>query len=292
MFDLHKALAEEAKEEYEFEDERIAANWYLTSLSYSLRSLKEDSGQPESVREEKKKTNMWLKNESIHVSDIPAINFDCLKCRIDADRPSCDVFFYNAGFSMHHKHLLGEFKNTSKKEMVKMMASDGKDGLKAKITSSIDLLRTEISFTEREEEQKALEGNVHLFLVYGGKNDMSSAGEWAKRLPRSEHVSRDSKRKQISASRQRYNSFDSEKQVNAVFNSFGSFLNDKGLVPCTKEEFPGNALPKLSKSKIGKKRDFSMFSATDFAEIVDGGYFDAWNWGTLAPYLERLSGCG
>ncbi len=292
MFDLHKALAEEAKEEYEFEDERIASNLYLTSLSYSLRSLKEDSGQPESVREEKKKTNMWLKNESIHVSDIPAINFDCLKCRIDADRPSCDVFFYNAGFSMHHKHLLGEFKNTSKKEMVKMMASDGKDGLKAKITSSIDLLRTEISFTEREEEQKALEGNVHLFLVYGGKNDMSSAGEWAKRLPRSEHVSRDSKRKQISASRQRYNSFDSEKQVNAVFNSFGSFLNDKGLVPCTKEEFPGNALPKLSKSKIGKKRDFSMFSATDFAEIVDGGYFDAWNWGTLAPYLERLSGCG
>lgn len=292
MFDLHKALAEEANEEYEFEDERIASNLYLTSLSYSLRSLKEDSSQPESEREKKIEANMWLKNESIHILDIPAINFDCLKCRIDAARPSCDVFFYNAGFSMHHKHLIGEYKNTSKKEMVKMIASDGADGLKPKITSSIDLLRTEISFTTTEEEQRALEGDIHLFLVYGGKNDMSSSGEWEKRLPRSEHVSRDSRRKQMSASKQRYSNVESEKHVNAVFNSFGSFLIDKGLVPCTKEEFPGNALPKLSKSGIGKIRFFSMFSAADFTEIVDGGYFDAWNWGTLAPYLERMSGCG
>lgn len=290
MYDLHKALAEEAKEECEFEDERIASNLYLTSLSYSLRSLKEDNGQPESLREKKIEANMWLKNESFHVADIPTINFDFLKCKIDASRPSCDVFFYNAGFSKHHKHLLGEFKNTSKREIVKMMASEGKEGLKPKIISSIDILRSEISFASSKEEQKALEGDIHLFLVYGGKNDMPSAGDLRKRLPKSEHISRDSKRKQMSASRQRYNSDDSEKKVNTIFSSFGSFLSRKGLVPCTKEEFPGNALPKLSKSIGGKIRDFSMFSAVDFAEIVDGGYFDTWNWGTLAPYIEKLSG--
>lgn len=289
MFDLHKALAEEAKEECEFEDEKIASNLYLASLPYSLRSLKEDSGQPESVREKKIESNMWLKNESIHIADIPAINFDCLKCKIDASRPSCDVFFYNAGFSKHRKHLLGEFKNTSKSEIVDMMKSRGKDGLKRKIISSIDLLKSEISFVSSKEEQRALEGDIHLFLVYGGKNDMPSAGDWRKRLPRSENVSRDSRRKQVSASRQRYNSNDSEKKANTIFNSFGLFLKGKGLVPCTKEEFPGNALPRLSKSRGGKIRDFSMFSATDFAEIVDSGYFDTWNWGTLAPYIEKPS---
>lgn len=46
-------------------------------------------------------------------------------------------------------------------------------------------------------------------------------------------------------------------------------------------KLPGKALPRAGKAVKGKGkvRAFSIFSAQNFAEIVEKGFFDEWNWG-------------
>ena len=90
-------------------------------------------------------------------------------------------------------------------------------------------------------------------------------------------IRKDGKEKRIRAAR---NVVGSRKETKDIFDGFADYVEKSGLCGCTKEEFPGNALPRLSKSKEGKKvRKFSLFSASDFAEIVTEGFFEGWDWG-------------
>jgi len=288
VFDLYTAMTEEAGQMIEFEDERIASNLYLTSLSYPLRSLNTAvSKLREAERICREKANQWLISESDSIARVPALNLDAIKTKIDPQLTSCDAFLFNAGFPKHSKHFLGEFKNTSKSEMLKMIDSDGKDGLKWKAGSSLDLIKNEISFSDSGMNQECLEGEVHLILVYGGKNDKASPEvNLISRLPKAEHISRDARRKQKEASRQRRSHFGREKKTNDSMSRFEEFLRKKGFAHCTYEELPvRNALPKLSNSSNGKSRAFTLLTASDLAFLVDEGYFDEWDWGIFSLFL-------
>lgn len=72
----------------------------------------------------------------------------------------------------------------------------------------------------------------------------------------------------------------SEKDEDEIYNQFGKKILALGLQECDEEVFPGDALPRASKSgkRKGKTRAFSIFSAKNFAEIVENGFFDEWNW--------------
>ena len=44
--------------------------------------------------------------------------------------------------------------------------------------------------------------------------------------------------------------------------------------------------PDFIKSKgAGKTRNYTLFSASDFKELIDKGYFGRWNWGAYATYI-------
>lgn len=286
MLNIRQALSKESAQKFDYEDEKIRSNLYLTSLSYRLRSLAAGTGLSESARMLREQDNQWLKNKSEKIENIPVINLDALKELIDRNRTSCDAFFYNAGFSLHKKHFLGEFKNTQKSKMLEFIASDERDGIKSKVLSSLNMLRKDISFSGTEEEKNGLEGDVHLFLVYGEKNDVASDTDLKQLLPKGASISRGHNRRQNHASRQSRTASVSRKRTNEILTRFSDYLERKGFSPCSEKEFPGDAIPETIKSQGEKIRYFSMFSAYDFATVVNNGYFDTWEWGDIFKNIE------
>lgn len=260
MLNLQSLLKEEAESTVEFEDECISSNIYLTSLSHSLRSMKGiEITEKKTVIKKWEEENRWLLKKSKHILEVPVINLDSLKMRIDGNRQSCDIFFFNAGFSRHKKHLLGEMKNTSRSEMLKMMDSIDEDSLKRKVISSLNLLRTHISFSPFDTEEKGLEGEIHLFFVYGGKNDTASSIDLKGQLPGSSSVYRDKYGKQSRASRQKRSFRESIKENKEKLVRFSSFAEKKDWYPVQKRNFREILIQNMLLIQRGKADRFLCF---------------------------------
>lgn len=273
------SVIEEKNENFKYADERICSTIYLASLSYSLRSL-ENITDPKR-REEKRKRNSWLLDDTKKAMQVATLNFDRVSERTGIqNRKSCDVLFYDFERQDDHLHYIGEMKCVSKRMMVRMLKSDGKDGIYEKVHNSIKLIESELLFSGSEEGSDIVQ-HLHFFIVYDGKNDMVSLQE--NKMPkRQTEISRKNGR-QIHASRQRPSKF-SKKVINEIYEKFSGQLKNLGLHNINEDIFHMCIDPqaKADKAGRGKYRMFSIFSADDFKELLRSGFFDNWNWGRYA----------
>lgn len=264
--------------EFEYDDERIMSNLYLVSLSKPLRSV-------EIVKDNQKEymkymeLNNWLKAACEPCDKVPVIDMDRVKELVDRDRKSCDALWYS--FSGDRKSILAEFKNSSKSKVMELMRLDVKESesIRGKLASMVRMMQEDLCFGGKYDNGELVQ-HTHFLLVYNGKNDVPVPNV-RDYLPRKTEIGRDGKKKQNRAAR---HVVSPRKETAGILDGFAEYVEKFGLCGCTREEFPGSALPALSKSKAGKKtRKFSLFSVWDFAEIVMDGFFDSWDWGDYLP---------
>ena len=268
-------VKKERQEIVQYMDEKIGSNIYYISLSFALRSLE---GMGEDERKSKIQKNAWLASETMGVHDTFVLSFDNIVKKLANGKKSCDGFFYNFTLEDNRQHYLVELKNVDKRTLLKMLNDFGNEGIYEKVKNSIELIKQQLLFGGRTEKQEIIE-HTHFFLVYGGKNNVSSKNPV--KMVRKTQVSRDENQKQKRAARINENS---SKQEDETYKLFGSKIIQLGLEACSEEAFPGDALPRTQKIKgLGRVRQFSVFSAYDFAKIIDAKYFDTWNWG---EYLQ------
>lgn len=264
-------VMKECEQDFEYLDEKIASNIYYISLSHALRSLE---GMEEHEKEQKRKNNSWLEEETRKIHDIFVLNFDGIVRKLANGKKSCDGFFYNFSSTEDRQHYLVELKNVDKQTMLKMLSDYGENGIYEKVKDSVQLIKSQLLFGG-ETEKEAIIDHTHFFLVYGGKNNVPSRNPI--KMVGKAKVSRGQNHKQNHAGRM---NIDSTKQEDELYKEFGDKIADLKLVACSEDSFPGEALPRTRKVKgVGKIRQFSLFSSLDFARIIDAQYFDTWNWG-------------
>lgn len=273
-------VMEEDTQEFCYPDEKIASNIYQISLSYSPRAL---VGMSESERTKKEKSNEWLVNETAKVHEVPVLDFDNIVRKLLNGRCSCDGFFYNFEPNDDELHYLVEMKNVkSKRDMLKMLKEEGNDGIYNKINDSVLMIKGELEFGGLHEHDDIIL-HTHFFIVYPGKNDVPARGSIS-RLTKV-RVERDGRSKQNRAGR---NNIVSDKRETEIYANFGDKVRRLGLAACDESLFPGAALPRAKKIKgRGEQRQFSLFSARDFAKIIDSGFFTAWKWGKYQKYFVK-----
>lgn len=278
MIKVLEELRKERETEFEFADEKIASNLYLVSFSHALRAIKgiEDK---EKLHMKWIEENEWLKEETECCSEVGTLAFDNIKEKVDLTRRSCDAFFYD--FAGERKSYLAEFKKADKATLLKFLeGKKAKDAILPKVQESLQLIENELEFGGKMEHRELIE-NTHFFLVYGGKNNVASRRSIV--MPGKAVVDRDTRGKQKKAAHLETNN---DKQEYQIYEQFAREIEKLGLADCDKEEFPGDALPECKKVKgYGKRRRFSVFSARDFSEILQAGYFDDWKWGAYKEYL-------
>ena len=263
---------------FQYEDERIASNVYLTSLSCALRKLAslEENGKRRALEK-----NQWLVKETDKAQEIPVLAFDRIAGKLSNGKRSCDMFFYNFQQEAEELHYLAELKNIDKKELLSMLADLGQDGMFNKVSDSVQLIKKELEFGGSQEHEE-LVCHTHFFVVYAGKNNVPA--QRPIEMPGRRNVSRDKQGKQNRAGRMVTNS---EKREREIYDRFGEWILKLGLKACREDLFPGKALPRARKIGQGssKVRLYSIFSAHDFAEILDHGFFDMWKWGKYEDYF-------
>lgn len=273
MMKVLDRVKSEKMQTFDYPDEVIFSNLYFVSLSHSLRSF---SNLPENLQKNWLQDNEWLRNESSSIEEIPVIDFDNITKALGNGKKSCDGLFYNFSPQEGEQHFLAELKNTGKRELLDLLKSDDNDGLFFKVSDSVYSIKNQLEFGGQQENEELIK-NMHFFIVYAGKNNVPSRNNI--KVPMRAKVDRNSKSKQSRAGRINYEI--NGKDEKDIYNRFGQKILKLGLQECYEDTFPGDALPRVSKSKKdgGKVRAFSIFSATNFAEIVNNGFFDEWNWG-------------
>lgn len=273
-------IVEERNCKKEYLDENIFSNLYFSSLSTSLRAL---NGYKLDKRCEEEEKNRWLLSKSAKIKDINVINFDNVTRCLDNGRASCDIMFYNFSIGEENEyHFLGEVKNIGKQEMLKFIKSETDDGIYKKVKDCVQNIRTCLLFGGLQEGDDIIK-NMHLFLVYCGKNTAATFD--SPKMPGKTHAEKSPKGKQSSATRGYRKYLYNEKAECEIYDKFTKKMAELGLKPCNESTFPGNALPRVKKlgKGAGKTRQFSLFSASDFGQIVDSGFFDDWDWGKYLP---------
>lgn len=284
MLNVLEKVKEEAESRPEYPDEGIASNIYYISLSTALRSLEGISDGKQ--KSGKQQDNDWLKRESLKIQKIPVLDMDNIKNAVDSNRRSCDGLLYNFTSEENELHYMIEMKNTGKKDLLFLMESLKDDGILHKVKDSVNLIKYELEFGGTQEKETLIH-NTHFFMVYGGKNDIPTQSG-AIKLPQRTRVQRGQhQNKQKKAGKMDYYS---QKDEERIYSKFGEAISKFGLKECEASNFPGSALP--SAMKVGKRRirKFSIFSARDFAHIVDNGFFDNWSWGEYPQYVNLVEG--
>lgn len=282
MINVLNLVIQEDTQDFIYPDEKIASNVYYVSLPNTIGSI---AGYGDAVKKQKIDRNDWLKEKSASVQVTPVLDFDLIVKKLENSRCSCDALFYNTEPEGSEQHYLAEFKCADKAAVLKMMEDPGKDGIYQKVNDSVLMIQRELEFGGADEHE-ALTARLHFFLVYAGKNNVPDRNPVT--MPGKMKVQKDGHGKQKSAGRMR---FDSLKTENEIYERFGKQLELLGLASCSEDTFPGDALPRaIKRIKGGERvRCFTMFSASDFAEIVELGYFSNWKWGNYTPYFQCLS---
>lgn len=269
MIKFSDLLKADYEREFAYADEQLISNLYYTSLSYSLREEKNS--------EVFKEKNKWLFNSKDIDGSISTINFDVLPklCGCEA-MSSCDAFFYD--YSGNRKSLLIEFKNCDKATLQnKYFKSTSNDSIIGKIKDSKNLISSQLYF-EGKYTGIDLVLNTHIIIVYGGKNNIPSKNITPSYIPK---VKRSEKGKPTRAS-----SMSLTKSINEENDRFGLEIKEIGFSQCTSSDFPVSGEPDFIKSKgIGKIRNYTLFSAFDFKQLIDKEYFSGWDWGDYTTYI-------
>lgn len=257
----------------EYEDEKIASNVYLISLSKPLRSI---DGLTGDKLEKAKEQNEWVYRICPKSIEIRVLDFDNIKNLLKIGLKSCDGLFYNFVPNGEELHYLVELKNTGKKELLELM-----DDILLKVKNSVTIIQKLVEFGGAQEHEIMIQ-NTHFIIVYNGKNNIPVQNT-SILLPGKQKINNESgKRKQNRASKMDYRK---QKDEDGIYVKFGKEIVKFGLCGCDEDTFPGNTLPKAKKAGKKKYREFSILSVRDFAEIIENGFFDNWKWGEYSLYF-------
>lgn len=272
---------------YHYPDEMVFSNLYHTSFSTQLRAL---GGY--SVKEQAKRTlaNEWIHEQSRKSCAVRVINFDRVKDLLNNGSASCDALFYNYNLIDEGFHFISEFKNTErsgKQDLLRLLNCNDQDGIYRKVKDSVENIRHNLLFGGKQEADEIIQ-SMHVFVVYNGKNNAATSNKPS--IPSRKEALRDTSGKQTRAIRFGRHEY-SQKDENEIYTRFGNKIEALGLKPCTENTFPGNAIPRVRKSERGseKIRFFTIFSAQDFGDLIDSGFFNNWNWGQYLPNSLNLA---
>ena len=268
----------------EYPDEAIFSDLYHTSLSTAIRAIDGFTGEEKRKRQS---ANEWISEKSSKACYIRVINFDRIVSFLTNGTTSCDALFYVFCHSNDQFHFLAEFKNIGKQEMLRLLKSEDRDGIYRKVKDSVENIRQHFLFGGTQESDDIIE-STHFFAVYNGKNTAATSAKPI--VPSKKNATRDSRGKQNRATRNWQHEY-TLKEENEIYQRFSSKIEQLRLKPCTEDTFPGNAIPRVRKSahSAEKIRFFTIFSAQDFGDLINSGFFDNWNWGPYLPDEEGLT---
>ena len=277
-----KHVIEERSVLPEYPDEAIFSNLYHTSFSTALRSI---NGYPDKEKSRRQNANEWIRETSSKACAVYVINFDRITDLLNNGSSSCDALFYNFCIQSGEFHFMSEFKNTEiagKQDLLRLLKCDDQDSIYRKVKASVENIRHNLLFGGNQEADDIIQ-NMHFFVVYNGKNNAATSPRPT--VPFKSHAMRDAHGKQNRATRgQRHEC--TPKEENEIYQRFGQRIEELRMKPCTEDTFPGHAIPRVRKVERGseKIRYFTIFSAQDFGDLINSGFFENWNWG---PYLVK-----
>lgn len=297
---LENYLEEDIKKTYEFQDEGILSNLYLSSLPVSMRELESHKGRIEKERNEVKKRVMlneyekdkkrqaWMSEHCSDVREIPTISLDQLKNRTDASLNSCDAYFFAPITETNRRNLMIEFKNVNKNKILEYMRDNGKDGLWQKVAGSEILLGKKVEFDGYNDGE--LIPNTHLMIVYGERADVVSTMHM--NLGEKSTVSRNKAGRQDRAVRitKQKNKQYSKKETKEILDEFAGKMRKKGFACCSEGYF-GIPIKEPDAERLGKEERYwyTLYSKQDFQRVVsDIKFFENWNWGVYGKYFEQI----
>ena len=270
MNNFGELLKKDCQISYEYEDEHLVSTLRCTSLSYSLRE------EPNSS--DFKNKNRWLFSEDDEAGKIKVINFDRVPdmCCCSGTN-TCDAFFYD--FNGKSRSYLIEFKNCSRDVLHKKylnLKSD--DCILRKITESAVLIENELEFDGKYTSSE-LVSDTHIIIVYNGKNNMPARCipfESVKKK-RSDGIETPRKPERVSF----------KKSVEDNVDRIGAEIVKTGFSVCFKDDFPVPGKPDFEKVKgTGKVRNYTLFTNTDFTELVRKDFFADWDWGAYSEFFS------
>ena len=278
----------------EYEDELVFSDIYRVSFHTALRAIAGKTAKekaPHMKNGSEWIENEWILEQSSKACDIRVINFDRVIDLLNNNSRSCDAFFYNFFHQTGDFHFIAEFKNTDqsgKRELLRLLNRDDQDGIYRKVKESVENIRHNLHFGGTQEADEIIQ-NMHFFVVYNGKNNAVTSSR--PNVPSKKHAQKDAYGKQNRATRTNQHGY-SQKEENEIYQQFDLKIEALGMKPCTEDTFPGNAIPRLRKAAHGseKVRYFTIFSAQDFGDLLNSGFFDDWSWGPYLSDNEDISG--
>ena len=266
MNDFSELLKQDSETVHEYDDERLVSTLRYTSLSHSLRE------EPNS--EDFKNDNQWLFKENDEFGNIRVINFDRIPemCNCSGVN-TCDAFFYD--YNGTSRSYLIEFKNCSRDELQrKYLKTDSSDSILKKVIGSRNILCSELNF-EGKYTSSDLISNTHVIIVYNGKKTVPS-----RKIP----LSSISKQKSDGRRPANVNFRKSEEEIT---DKTGIEIKKAGFSECYKNDFPVPGKPEFVKNKCkGSVRNYTLFSDTDFREVIEEQFFSNWDWGEYSDYFR------
>lgn len=277
-YKLTDLLIADNEKEYEYKDEALASSLYYNSLSTSLREMDsikkylEYPGRCESDREllkkqndynEKVKNNEWLNSICEEIKMIRSVNFDKIPGLICMNSHSVDSLVLD--YSETFRAFLIEFKNCSKKALLKFINDSGKDGIIVKLRNTKTIINSYIDILN-----EVTVNDFEVFIVYN-KNDVVSENNIY--TPKKRITEKDDSGKQSKATRRGKN-----KSGNACRYKF---------------PIPGNSKKNDQYISLFEKRIMAMkfkkctvMAALDFCDHIRKNNFTDNKWGGYEKFLK------
>jgi len=274
---LTDLLIADNEKEHEYKDEALASSLYYNSLSTSLREMDsiknylENYDGCENDREllikqkdynEKVKNNEWLNSICEEIKMIRSVNFDRIPGLIDMDSCSADSLMLD--YSEPFRAFLIEFKNCSKKALLKFINDSGKDGIMVKLKNTKTIITGYIDILN-----DVTVNDFEVLIVYN-KNDVVSENNIY--TPKKRIAEKDDGGKQSKATR--------------------SGKNKSGNACRYKFPVPGNSKKNDQDIGLFEKRIVAMkfkkctvMAALDFCDYIRKNNFTDNNWGGYEPMI-------
>lgn len=282
MFDM---LKNDCNNCFDYEDEKLASNLYLCSLSTSYKEMDKIKKRLEKIQDKdshlykrqkddfdnKQEENNWLLQHSNKVKCISAINFDTIPqlCNVD-NAQSVDALIVDY---CNLRCYFIEFKNCSKKTLIDKYIS-GEDSILNKLKTSKNILK---SLEINEFSQDEIIRKTEVIVVYN-KNDLPN--HMGSHIPKRRISSKDNSGKQNQATM-----YGKNKVGSACKHSFKMSKGTDDCLNRFKKDIINLGYAQNSSFEKNKKSDM-LFGALDFIKLVEGEFFDSIDWGIYKIFLD------
>lgn len=270
-------------DKYNFDDEKLASNLYLTSFSTSQNEIAKIRKTNPDEADRRDKDNDWILGEIRKSKNIPAIKFEKLPSLCNSERiQSPDALLLD--YREECLNFLIEFKKCSKQTLQQhYLNPKDKDYIFSKFSDAKKMITQKLSVSGYDNGDCFI-SKTHIIIVYSGKNDVLTSFPLSKTSKDS--VSKDDKGKQNRASKV---TFTDRNIGNPVEERFCNEIDKLKFAKCKKEDFPIPGEPKFERIKgYGKIRVCSFFSADDFIKLIEEyKFFDKFDYGEYKSYFDE-----